>query len=100
MLEVVRALKVVRRTVVYVDVQGNDRVDNLVAKLIQALPKSDAGSKIASALSSSRVNKGIAVIQGLLGKTPPEPPSPTAILHRIELIKGDLTELFANWIAA
>jgi len=67
-----------------------------VAALIQALPNSDNRTKLTHALSSSRITKGISVIQSLLGKTPPEPPSPTAILHRIELLKGDLTELFAK----
>ena len=96
MLEVEAALKKAGRKPVYVDVQGNDRVDQLCARLLAALPASDNASKITQMLASERVGKGISVIQNFLNKGQQTSPQPTAILQRIELIKGDITKLLAQ----
>jgi hypothetical protein len=96
MLEVEAALRNAGRKPIYVDVQGNDRVDQLCARLVAALPASNTASKLTQALASDRVGKGISVIQNLLGRAQQTPPRPTAILQRIELIKGDLTKLLAQ----
>jgi hypothetical protein len=96
MLEVETELKKAGRTTVCVDVQGNDRVDQLCARLLAALPASDKTSKVTNILASDRVSKGISVMQRILGRAQQGPPQPTAILQQIELIKGDLTEVFAQ----
>jgi hypothetical protein len=96
MLEVEAALRKAGRKPVYVDVQGNDRVDQLCARLLAALPASDKASKITHVLTSDRVSKGIKVVQRILGREQQGPPQPAAVLQQIELIKGDLTQVFAQ----
>jgi hypothetical protein len=96
MLEVQATLSKAGLKPVYVDVQGNDRVDQLCARLLAAVPASDNINKLAQVLASDRVGKGIGVIQNLLGRAQQTAPQPTAILQRIELIKGDLTKLLAR----
>lgn len=96
MLELEAALAKAGRKPVYVDVQGNDRVDHLCARLLAALPASDITGKLTQALASDRVGKGIKVFNNLLRREPQAPPHPTAILQRIELLKGDLGKLLAQ----
>ncbi len=67
MLEVETELRKAGRKTVCVDVQGNDRVDQLCARLLAALPASDKTSKVTNILASDRVSKGISVIQRILG---------------------------------
>src|SRR5580700_8563005 len=82
MLEVEAGLRKAGRKPIYVDVQGNDRVDQLCARLVAALPASGTASKLTQALASDRVGKGISVIQNLLGRAHQTSPQPTAILQR------------------
>ena len=96
MLEVEAELRKAGRKPVYVDVQGNDRVDQLCARLLAAIPATDKTSRVTHLLASERVNKGINVFQRVLGRAPQGVPPPTAVLQQIELIKGDLTKLLAQ----
>ncbi|MGO9006501.1 MAG: hypothetical protein ACLQIQ_04025 [Beijerinckiaceae bacterium] len=94
--EIERELNKSSRNPIYVDVQGFDRVDNLVGALAQALPADNALSKITGMLSSSRVHRGTGLLARFSGRPLPETPSPRAILHQVELLKGDLNKLLAQ----
>lgn len=96
MLAIQQALKNAGRKPVYIDVQGFDRIDNLVATLVSALPNDGAVSKITTALSGSRVSRGIGVVKRLVGSESQDVPSPRAMLHQIELLKGDLCGALAE----
>ena len=96
MLAIQQALKNAGRKPVYSDVQGFDRIDNLVATLVSALPNDGAVSKITTALSGSRVSRGIGVVKRLVGSESQDVPSPRAMLHQIELLKGDLCGALAE----
>jgi hypothetical protein len=96
MLETATVLRNQGRHPVYVDVQGNDRVDQLCARLLAALPASDNINKLTQALTSDRVGMGIGVVQNLFNRGQQIAPAPTAVLQRIELIKGNLTNLLAQ----
>jgi hypothetical protein len=96
MLDVEAALRKVGQKPIYVDVQGNDRVDQLCTRLLDALPPSDSISRLTHVLASDRLGKGISVVQNLLGRGQQVSLQPTAVLQRIELIKGDLTKLLAQ----
>lgn len=96
MLEVKSALEKSGRAVIYVDVQGHDRVDKLVGALLSALPNSDVVSRLSQELSSKRVNQAIDLWNRVRGKDPAAPLSPTVVLHQVELIRGDLTAVLAQ----
>src|ERR1041385_4428618 len=95
LLEVQRVLRGEGKTVRYVDVQGKNRVDPIVASLVAALPTEHAGHKVTSALSGPRINKAIDLWNRIRGRESPGPLSPVATLHQVELIKGDLGALLA-----
>jgi hypothetical protein len=95
MREVERALRERGRNPVYIDVQGQDRIDGLMSALVQALPQSATLDKVTGALSSSRLQKGVDFARDLMGRAESQPPSPAATIHRIEVAKGDLTKLLA-----
>lgn len=96
MLAVQSRLEEVGRRVVYVDVQGHDRVDKLVSALLGTLPNSDVVNRLLHELSSKRVNQAIDLLNRVRGREPAAQLSPTAILHQVELVRGDLTSLLAQ----
>src|SRR4051812_29819139 len=55
--EIENALKRCGRNPIYIDVQGQDRIDPIVGALINAVPMSGPSGKLTSALSGHRVNK-------------------------------------------
>jgi hypothetical protein len=95
MLAVESALKAHGLKPIYIDVQGHDRIDKLVAALIAALPKNETVRRLTAALSPARVNQVIEVIHRVSGKQQPEL-SPAAVLRQVELISGDLTKILAQ----
>lgn len=95
LLEVQRALIGEGKTAKYVDVQGKNRVDPIIAALVAALPTGHAGHKVTTALSGQRVNKAIDLWNRIMGRGGAAPLSPVATLHQVELIKGDLATLLA-----
>jgi hypothetical protein len=96
MLAVQSALERAGRKAVYVDVQGHDRVDKLVGALLGALPNSDVVSRLSQELSSKRVNQLIDFVNRVRGREATGPLPPTAILHQVELFRGDLTAVLAQ----
>ncbi|WP_164631154.1 hypothetical protein [Rhodopseudomonas sp. WA056] len=81
---------------VYVDVQGHDRIDKLLSALLAALPDSDAVRQISRALSPARLNQAVEFFNMVRGKAADAPASPTAVLHQVELVSGDLTKVLAQ----
>lgn len=96
MLEVKSALEKFGRTVIYADVQGHDRVDKLVGALLSALPNSDVVSRLSQELSSKRVNQLIDFVNRVRGREATAPLSPAAVLHQVELVRGDMTAVLAR----
>jgi len=96
MLAVQSELERAGRKAVYVDAQGHDRVDKLIGALLGALPNSDVVSRLSQELSSKRINQLIDFVNRVRGREATGPLSPTAILHQVELVRGDLTEVLAQ----
>jgi len=96
MLAVQSELERAGRKAVYVDAQGHDRVDKLIGALLGALPNSDVVSRLLQELSSKRINQLIDFVNRVRGREATGPLSPTAILHQVELVRGDLTEVLAQ----
>jgi hypothetical protein len=95
LLEVQGALKAAGRTPIYVDVQGSDRIEPILAALLGAIPHNHIGHKVTTALSGSKVNKVIDLLNRIRGKERPAPLSPREVLHHVELMKGDLVQMVA-----
>jgi hypothetical protein len=81
---------------VYVDVQGQDRIDSIVGALIAALPTTDVGGKLTSSLATPRANKAIEFWHRLRGRQASALPSPREVLHQVELMKGDFCAILAR----
>jgi hypothetical protein len=94
-MEVQRALKAAGRAPIYVDVQGSDRIEPILAALLGALPHDHAGHKLTTALSGPKVNRAIDLLNRIRGKERPAPLSPREVLHHVELMKGDLVQMVA-----
>jgi hypothetical protein len=95
LLEIKRLLNEGGKLAKYIDVQGRNRIDPIVSELLAAMPNTHAGSKIANALATPRLNKAIDLWHRLRGKESTGPLSPVAVLHQVELMRGDLCTLFA-----
>jgi hypothetical protein len=95
LLEICRTLSERGRSPVYVDVQGRDRIDSIVGALVSALPSANASSRLTKVLSAPQLNKALEVWHRVTGSGTSGPPNPLAVLHQVELIKGDLNALFA-----
>jgi hypothetical protein len=93
--EIERVLGASGKVTRYVDVQGSSRVDPILSALLSAVPTTDAGSKLAHALSTPRINKAIDLWHRVTGKQSAVPLGPLAVLHQVELMRGDLRTLFA-----
>ncbi len=96
LLEIQRALKAENRTAIYVDVQGSDRIEPILTALIQAIPDTHAGSKLATALSGPKVGTFIDLINRVRGKERTASLSPREVLHHVELMKGELIKLIES----